>query len=96
MGYTLIASAFLPPGKFIFAASQINDFDEAQATSLALFILKCHVNLAFCGLDDGLLTSSALLITIVLSLCFAVFNLLNCSTVKTSFGFCRSPDATTM
>ena len=38
-GYTLIASDFFPPGKLILAASQINDFEDAQDTSLALVIL---------------------------------------------------------
>src|SRR5687768_8946234 len=95
-GYTLIAKAFLPPGKFILAASQIKLLEDAQATSLAFVILKCHVSLDFCGRDDGSVISSILLSITVLSLCFACARRLFCSTVKTSSAFCRSPEATTI
>src|SRR4026208_2115031 len=78
-GYTLIASAFLPPGKLILAASHIKLFEDAQATSLALFILKCQVRRSSCGRDNGLLTSLLLLNITVLSLWDARARRFTCS-----------------
>jgi hypothetical protein len=52
-GYTDCASAFLPLGRLMRAASQIKDLDEAQAKSRALLILYFQVTVAFLGRDAG-------------------------------------------
>src|SRR5580765_4489023 len=95
-GYTLMAMAFLPLGKFIFAASHTKAFDEAQAKSREELILYFQVQVAFVGLDSGFSTSSAVLNITVLSLSFASFPLFKPSDVSTSSGFNNSPDATTI
>src|SRR6266446_1035708 len=87
-----MANAFLPEGRFILAASQINAVEAAHETSLAFFNLKCHVRLPLPGLDEGSVTSAAVRIITVLSLCLAVVSLFICVAVKTSCGFCNSPE----
>ena len=94
--YALIAKQFLPLGKFIFAASSINDFDDAQATSLEFVILKFHVRLVALGRLFGSSTSLSVRIITVLSLFLASANLLIWVGVNTSFSFCNSPLHTTM
>ena len=87
-GYTDIAKHDLPLLRFTLAASQINELEEAQDTSLELFILKCQVNSflpAACILR--LLSSSGFIIKTLLSLFEASFNLLISVSDNTSFGF---------
>src|SRR5882757_6361507 len=91
-----MANAFLPPARLIFAASQTNELDADHATSLELIHLKCQVSLSFDGREDGSVTSFSERIITVLSLSFAVLNLLICSGVNTSAGFCNSPEPTTI
>src|SRR5918993_4136361 len=95
-GYTLIARDDLPPGRFIFAASQIKAFEEAQDTSRALFNLKRQVSVAALGLEAGSVTSFSLRMITVLSLFLAASYFANWADVSTSAGFCNSPPATTM
>ena len=96
-GYTLCASAFFPPARFILAASQINDLDDDHDTSLAFCILYFQVSVPVVfGRDDGSVTSLSDLITIVASLFLASAILLSCVAVSTSAAFCKSPLATTI
>ena len=46
-GYAEIANDFFPLGKLIFAASMINAAEDAQETSRAFLILKCHSKVDF-------------------------------------------------
>src|ERR1044071_7644895 len=91
-----MASDFFPPGRLILAASHTKAVEEAHATSLALKHLNFQVSFDFAGLDDGLVTSASERNITVLSLWRASFKRLICSAVRTSDGFCNSPDATTM
>ena len=92
-GYTDCASAFFPLGRLIFAASQIKAFEAAHATSRAFLHTKCQVLFPF--FDDAVFNSSLPFIVTVLSLAFALLRRLNCSVVKTSAAFCKSPEPAT-
>src|SRR3989337_1627310 len=90
-GYTDIASDFLPPGRFILAASQTKAADDAQATSRELVHLNFQVSLSFDGRLRGSVTSISDRSITVLSLSFACCKRLTCSFVNTSEGFSNSP-----
>ena len=62
---------FLPLGKLILDASNMNDFEVAKATSRAFIHLNFQVKRSFAGLEAGFNTSSAERITTVVSDCAA-------------------------
>src|SRR5262249_23489950 len=96
-GYADIASAVLPLGRLMRAASHTNARQAPNATSREFFIWKCHVRVGEpLGRLDGLVTSSGVRIRTVLSLWRAWARRACSAGLSTSVGFTSSPEPTTI
>jgi hypothetical protein len=96
-GYADCASACLPPGRSMRAASHTYALDAPKATSRVSCMRKCQVSVPPCfGRLAGSVTSAGVRIITVVSLWRASSRRLICVAVSTSCGFTSSPEPATI